>query len=405
VRFLSCFLSGSLVLAASPIAVAGNDGALPHAPVPSANRPPKFSPGPTAFPQVGNDGSFTGIVVRAGRALRVTVTAEDPDGDALVYRVVNPPEGSTFDAATGVLGWKPATTQLGKHELVFEASDGRSTVTQRASLFVQANRPPSGNGERTLFFVARARGRTNPPTQQLAHDYDSDELSFRAKNVPAGAVLRAYGSSVGIVWEPAPEASGEHELVVAVSDGELETTIVQRILVLPEWAEDDYRGWFLLGGGASGFVAHDDGEAFLGGAFDVTLVALAENGRKGFLCADGGRERDCHASHHRFYGQFELLDSLRDGEPSLFAYGFGYSASFEYYPARRFLVPHYGIELGGLVRDGLGHRVQTRPYLGLHLWADRHVWLNLALGYRVVPAELFDLGGPTASLGVVLNPW
>jgi len=174
---------------------------------------------------------------------------------------------------------------------------------------------------------------------------------------------------------------------------------------LPDWAEHDYNGWLLLGGGASGFLAHDDGETFVGGVVDVTLVARAEDGRAGIQCADGAYPIECHASHHRFYGQFEILDSLRERRPSLFTYGFGYSATFEYYPGRRFLIPHYGIELGGLVRDELGHRVQTRPYLGLHLWADRHVWLAAALGYRVVPAELRTLSGPTASLVAVLNPW
>ena len=137
----------------------------------------------------------------------------------------------------------------------------------------------------------------------------------------------------------------------------------------------------------------------------MSLVALTGDGQSGVLCADGVRYVDCHASHHRFYGEFEVLDSLKSGEPSLFTYGLGYSASFEYYPARRFLIPHYGIELGGLVREGLGHRAQTRPYLGLHLWADRHVWLNLTLGYRVVPTELVELSGPTATLRAVLNPW
>jgi hypothetical protein len=86
-------------------------------------------------------------------------------------------------------------------------------------------------------------------------------------------------------------------------------------------------------------------------------------------------------------------------------YAAGYSASFEWFPARRSFIPHYGIELGGLVRDGLGHRAQTRPYLGLHLFTGRQLWLDAAIGYRVVPAELYGLSGPTATLRAVVNPW
>jgi hypothetical protein len=89
----------------------------------------------------------------------------------------------------------------------------------------------------------------------------------------------------------------------------------------------------LLGGGPAAFVAHDDGELFVGGAVDISLAALMKSGETGFHCAEGTRRRECHASHRRFYGEFEVLDSLRHGESSLFTYGFGYSASFEYFPA------------------------------------------------------------------------
>jgi hypothetical protein len=58
-----------------------------------------------------------------------------------------------------------------------------------------------------------------------------------------------------------------------------------------------------------------------------------------------------------------------------------------------------------MVREGVGHRAQTRPYLGLHLFASTDVWLNAALGYRVVPAGLKDLSGPTFALRAIINPW
>lgn len=206
-------------------------------------------------------------------------------------------------------------------------------------------------------------------------------------------------------WAPTQADVGDHELVVDVSDGELRTTITRKIVVMPEWAAHDYSRWFLLGLGPSGFITHGDGELFLGGTFDATLVALREDGLSGYRCAHETGRRDCHASHHRFYAQFEVLDSVRSGASALFTYGIGYSASLEWYPARRYLIPHYGVDIGGLVRSEVGHRAQVHPYLGLHLWTDDDIWIDATLGYRVVPAELRDLSGPTFALRAIVNPW
>jgi hypothetical protein len=411
VHFPRLFALGLLLSAAAPRAVfAGND----TVPTPGdtsrpPNQLPEFQPGRSVRPRIADDGSNRGPLLRVGRTVRVTVVAEDPDGDPLKYRVQNLPRGATFDAESGVLTWKPGSDQVGDHEIVFEASDGRATARQTSILVVRPNRAPLSDAEGAIFFVARTKPASGwgdvTYTPTIARDFDADELSFVVERQPPGARLQASAGSVDISWKPTDADAGDHALVVRVSDGELTTRIERTLVVLPESVARDYLGMFLLGGGASGFLTHGDGDLYLGGAIDATVVAIAGDGRRGWECAHGSRQDDCHASHHRFYAEFEILDALESGAPSLFTYGAGYSASFEYYPARRYLIPHYGVELGGLVQDGLGHRVQTRPYLGLHLWADRHVWLNLALGYRVVPAELVRLSGPTATLRAVVNPW
>jgi hypothetical protein len=239
----------------------------------------------------------------------------------------------------------------------------------------------------------------------LANDQDSDEVTAEVRQLPVGARVIASNGSVSLVWQPTDASVGEHVLVVDVSDGELVTTVRRKIVVIPEWSAENYHRWLLLGGGPSGFVTHGDGELFVGGTFDVTLVAIRENGVSGYACAHRIGNYECHASHHRFYGQFEVLDSVRSGAPALFTYGAGYSASLEWYPARRYLIPHYGVDVGGLVRSEVGHRAQVHPYLGLHLWADDDIWVDATLGYRVVPAELRDLSGPTFAIRAIVNPW
>jgi len=63
------------------------------------------------------------------------------------------------------------------------------------------------------------------------------------------------------------------------------------------------------------------------------------------------------------------------------------------------------VDVGGLVRSGVGHRAQVHPYLGLHLWASNDVWVDATVGYRVTPGELLDLSGPAFALRAIVNPW
>lgn len=378
-----------------------------------SNRPPKLERMLVVQPTMLSVGGAQDALLRSGRLTRIQLTAVDPDADRLLYRVDPVPEGASFDHEAGVLTWQPTLEQLGRHELVFEVSDGELSDKRTFALVVMRNRPPAACGDSDILIVANPEGR--PASQamayepssnmQLACDAESDDLTVQSQQLPRGAELSASHGSISLVWRPTPADVGEHDLVVRVSDGEFEVTITKKVVVFPAWAGSDYHRWLLLGAGPSAYATPGDGEWFVGGAFDVTFAAVRERATRGYACAHDRREGDCHASHHRFYGEFEVLAATRSEGPGLFSWGAGYSASLEWAPMRRYLIPHYGIEVGGVVRDELGHLAQTRPYLGLHLIAGDDIWVNATFGYRVVPARLSELTGPTAGLKVILNPW
>ena len=67
-------------------------------------------------------------MVSAGKLLKFTIFAKDPDGDSLVYRAHNLPPGASFDPETGTFEWTPGLTQTGKYVgILFEATDGQLT--------------------------------------------------------------------------------------------------------------------------------------------------------------------------------------------------------------------------------------------------------------------------------------
>ncbi|RLJ01518.1 MAG: hypothetical protein DRP11_04260, partial [Candidatus Aenigmatarchaeota archaeon] len=76
------------------------------------NHPPKFNP-------IGNK------IIREGNSLEFTVSAADPDGDALTYSASGLPEGANFDLTTHTFSWTPTSDQAGTYSVTFSVSDGK----------------------------------------------------------------------------------------------------------------------------------------------------------------------------------------------------------------------------------------------------------------------------------------
>ena len=74
------------------------------------NTPPVFEP-------IGNK------PVKEGELLQFTVTAVDPEGDAIAYGVRGLPAGATFDATAHLFSWQPDFAQAGSYTVVFSATD------------------------------------------------------------------------------------------------------------------------------------------------------------------------------------------------------------------------------------------------------------------------------------------
>jgi hypothetical protein len=318
----------------------------------------------------------------------------------LAFRVLSSPAFARFDAESGTFTFQPSVDQLGYHKAELEVFDGESTFTYTLMVTVVRNRAPMVTYEDPLLVANRSSQRQLP----LVADEESDPLTVVEQRLPRGARLTETGSGLALDWAPTDADIGEHALTLVVSDG-LETTRLERKLhVVPEWHVADWSTHLVPSLGTTGFLSHS-GDAFGGAAFEWTLFARRTPARDGLACRLETYDGDCHASLFRLYVNFELLDAPRVDEAALFAYAFGYSGSFETYTERRALVPFYALEIGGLWQDGTGHRFAVRPALGIHLWADHRVWLDLSVGERIVPAELSRLSGPSATLSAMLIPW
>lgn len=62
--------------------------------------------------------------VRVGHPIALALVASDPDGDAVTFSAPALPDGATLTPA-GHFAWTPSSTQAGRHDVAFIASDGK----------------------------------------------------------------------------------------------------------------------------------------------------------------------------------------------------------------------------------------------------------------------------------------
>jgi hypothetical protein len=76
--------------------------------------------------------------VKAGRPLKIRLTAKSPLKKPLSYLAMSLPPGASFDPVFHQFLWTPDATQIGNHTVTFIATDGRFTDTQSVTLTVLA---------------------------------------------------------------------------------------------------------------------------------------------------------------------------------------------------------------------------------------------------------------------------
>ena len=156
-------------------------------------------------------------LVDEGNTLAFTVSASDPDGDAVTLSVQNLPEGANFNSATGGFSWTPESGQAGIYEniLFTTTDDGTPNLTDSESITItvgNVNRAPVltaigdkyvMEGEPLVFFIN-------------ASDPDGDALIYYAEELPPGA---AFDTQTGkFSWATQPGDAGEYPVSFSVSD-------------------------------------------------------------------------------------------------------------------------------------------------------------------------------------------
>jgi len=142
--------------------------------------------------------------------------ARDPDGDTLTFDLISAPAGMIIETNSGSLAWRPNLEQIGAHEIVLRASDGRGGVALHSFTL-----------EVTLPNTAPVLISTLPPSARVgllytlqleAQDAEGQAIFFSATNAPSGFDLNATNGV--LTWTPVLEQVGTNQIEIIVADSE-----------------------------------------------------------------------------------------------------------------------------------------------------------------------------------------
>jgi hypothetical protein len=148
-----------------------------------------------------------------GSALNFTVTATDPDGDAVFLAAIGLPSGASFDTVTGEFSWTPLAAQVGNHSVAFLATDMDHYGSETITITVRSFNPPvmSPIGDKCVVEGSALNFTVT------ATDPDGDALFLAAIGLPSGASFDADTGEFS--WTPLSGDAGSYPVTFGANDG------------------------------------------------------------------------------------------------------------------------------------------------------------------------------------------
>lgn len=240
-------------------------------------------------------------------------------------------------------------------------------------------------------------------------DPDGDRIEVTAEGLPAGAKVRvrdprpasevedgparetkAVYREVVLTWTPTRAQRGTHHVALVAGDGKASERIELSLRVQEEW-----ESWFLPGIQYVGYfpAGSDRIGNFNGAAFELVVGSWVH------------QTESRGPSHGRVTLDLAVLEPDRPAAERAFAYALGLDLSIERNPWRRWLIPIFGIEVGGFHQRELGRFFTTTPFAGAHLFSSRNVFVTVTGGYVFPGRDIEDLGGWRVRAGVNAVLW
>ncbi|MGM0598157.1 MAG: Ig domain-containing protein [Myxococcota bacterium] len=228
---------------------------------------------------------------------------------------------------------------------------------------------------------------------------------WEISGLPRGAVFNE--TTRQLVWSPTSYQVGKHILTFTVSDGEKTASKNIELIVQEKW-----EAYFLPGLSYTGYIPANSEELGIYNGISINYVFISwthRNNKRG-------------PSHGRVYFKLDIMQSTETEVADLIYWAGGVDLSFERFPKRNFLIPFFGLELGGSYSNRkiagncspdsidnctkeIGGVFHITPTFGIHLWVDRNFFVTLSGGYSFPVEDYDNLKGWRVNLGANFTMW
>jgi len=177
----------------------------------------------TAIPPVPNNppvASNQSVITNEDTAVPITLTATDPDGDALTYSVVTLPANGILTGTAPNVTYTPNPNYNGSDSFTFKANDGKvdSNIAMVSIKVNPVNDPPVAN-DQSLTTI-----QDTPMNIILtASDVDGDPLTYSLVTLPTNGSLS--GTAPNLTYTPNSGFTGLDSFTFKANDGLVDSNI------------------------------------------------------------------------------------------------------------------------------------------------------------------------------------
>lgn len=159
------------------------------------------------------------LSVVENRALPVTLSGYDPEGETMAFEIVTAPGNGTLSGTAPDLLYTPAADYVGADSFTFKVVAGtRESAPAVVSIQVMANMPPSAQS-----FTLNANAEESTFVALASSDPEGDTLTWTIVSPPSHGTLT--GTAPGLVYTPDASYVGPDEFTFTCSDGKLDSNV------------------------------------------------------------------------------------------------------------------------------------------------------------------------------------
>ena len=165
--------------------------------------------------------STISVDVQKNTAKKITLLANDIDGDDLTYSIVTSPSSGSIDLENNIVTYTPADNYAGHDSFTYKTNDGSvDSNTAKVSIIISVNHAPIASSISTSTTVSTAKD-----IMLIGSDTDKDRLTYIIVTTPThGSVIQLLSHDL-VTYYPENDYNGSDSFSYKVNDGIVDSGI------------------------------------------------------------------------------------------------------------------------------------------------------------------------------------